>query len=66
MAAVLAAAVLLTVTTLVATDNRIGRWVSNADVSRDRARRWDRLHWARVALLVVMWVVLVVTVSATP
>jgi hypothetical protein len=54
------AAVLLTVTTLVPINNRIVKWATDADVSRDLARRWDRLHWVRVALLIVMWVLLVV------
>jgi hypothetical protein len=56
----MAAALLLTVTTLVPINNRIGRWATDADVSRDLARRWDRLHWVRVALLTVTWVLLVV------
>jgi hypothetical protein len=59
--ALLAAALLLTVTTLVPINNRIGRWQTNADVSRDLAGRWDRLHWLRVALLAVVWLLLVVS-----
>jgi hypothetical protein len=57
--ALMAAAVLLSVTTLVPINNRIGRWQTDADVSRDLAGRWDRLHWLRVALLAALWVLLV-------
>jgi Domain of unknown function (DUF1772) len=45
------AANLLTVTTLVPINNRISRWKTDADVSRDLAGRWDRWHWLRVGLL---------------
>ena len=58
-ATLMAAAVLLSVTTLVPINNRIARWQTDADVSRDLARRWDRLHWLRVALLAALWVLLV-------
>jgi hypothetical protein len=57
--ALMAAAVLLSVTTLVPINNRIGRWQTDADVSRDLAGRWDRLHGLRVALLAALWVLLV-------
>lgn len=60
-AVMLALVVLLTVTMLVPINNRIGAWTGAADVDRDLARRWDRLHWLRVALLVVMFVLLVVS-----
>ena len=58
--ALMAAAVLLTVTTLVPINNRIGRWQTDADVSRDLAGRWDRLHWLRVALLAALFLLLLV------
>ena len=58
-AALLALVVLLTVTVLVPINNRIAAWSQTADVDRDLARRWDRLHWVRVTLLVVMLVALV-------
>ncbi len=54
--------VLLTVTMLVPINNRVGAWSQTADVDRDLARRWDRLHWLRVALLVVLFVLLAVAV----
>jgi hypothetical protein len=53
--------VLLSVTTLVPINNRIARWQTDADVSRDLARRWDRLHWLRVALLAALWLLLAVS-----
>jgi Domain of unknown function (DUF1772) len=55
-AALMGAAVLLTVTVLVPINNRIGAWQSDDDVNRDLAGRWDRLHWVRVALLFAMFV----------
>lgn len=60
-AVLLAGVVLLTVAVLVPINNRIGAWTDAADVDRDLARRWDRLHWLRVALLVVMFALLVVS-----
>ena len=62
-AAVMAAAILLTVTTLVPINNRISRWTADADVSRALAGRWDRLHWLRVALLVATWVMLAMAMA---
>jgi Domain of unknown function (DUF1772) len=60
-AAMLAAAVLMTVTTLVPINNRIARWKTDADVSRDLAGRWDRLHWLRVALLAALFLLLAIS-----
>lgn len=48
--------VLLTVTVMVPVNNRIAA----GEVSPPLVVRWDRLHWVRVALLVVMLVLLVV------
>jgi anthrone oxygenase-like protein len=60
--ALMGAALLLTVTVLVPINNKIGAWQSEADVNRDLAGRWDRLHWVRVGLLVAMFTSLVVGV----
>jgi hypothetical protein len=57
-AALMALVVLLTVTLMVPINNRIGAWQSDDDVSRDLAGRWDRLHWLRVAMLAVLFVLL--------
>ncbi|MGO4442326.1 anthrone oxygenase family protein [Mycobacterium sp. 2YAF39] len=54
--AVMAAVVLMTVTLMVPINNRIGGWTDAVD--RDLARRWDRLHWLRVTLLLAMVVLL--------
>lgn len=62
-AAVLGLAVLLTVAVLVPINNRIAGWATDAEVSRELAGRWDRLHWLRVGLLVVMFAVLVPAVG---
>ncbi|MDT5313326.1 MAG: hypothetical protein QOE74_2346, partial [Mycobacterium sp.] len=59
-AALMGAAVLLTVTTLVPINNRIGKWTTDGDVSRDLARRWDRLHWLRVTILAALFLLLAV------
>lgn len=59
--ALMAVAVLLTVTTLVPINNRIGRWQTDADVSRELASRWDRLHWLRVALLAALFLLVVIS-----
>ncbi|MCW2552888.1 MAG: hypothetical protein JWR78_2669 [Mycobacterium sp.] len=59
-AALMGAAVLLTVTTLVPINNRIGKWTTGGDVSRDLARRWDRLHWLRVTILAALFLLLAV------
>ena len=52
---------LLTVTVLVPINNRIAAWTDAAD--RDLARRWDRLHWVRVVILVVLYVLLVLGIT---
>ncbi len=56
---VMALVMLLSVAVLVPINNRIGRWSTDADVNRELARRWDRLHWLRVVLLIAMFVLLV-------
>ena len=60
--ALMAAALVLTVTVLVPINNRIGAWRSDADVNRRLAGKWDRLHGVRVGLLVAMFVLLAVGV----
>jgi uncharacterized membrane protein len=62
-AAVLMTAVLaLTIAVLVPINNRVAAYPAGqpADRLRRLARRWDRLHWVRVALLLVLFVLLVV------
>jgi hypothetical protein len=56
----MAAVVLATVTMLVPINNRIAAWSDVAEVDRELARRWDRLHGLRVVLLVAMFVLLAV------
>jgi hypothetical protein len=66
-ATLMAAVVLLTVTVLVPINNRIGgwsaedAWSADEEPSRNLARQWDRLHWLRVAGLLV--IVVLVTVA---
>jgi hypothetical protein len=57
-AALMGAALLLSVTVLVPINNRIGAWTSEADVDRDLASRWDSFHWLRVAILAVVFALL--------
>lgn len=59
----LAAVVVLTVTVLVPINNRIAKWPATGELSRELAARWDRLHWLRVAVLVLLFAVLVVAVT---
>jgi amino acid transporter len=61
-AALMALVVLLTVTMLVPINNRIGKWSRTDDVDRVLARRWDRLHWLRASMLVVLFVLSVIGV----
>jgi hypothetical protein len=65
-ATLMVAAVLLSVTTLVPINNRIARWQTDADVSRDLARRWDRWHRLRVALLAALFLLLALWGRETP
>ncbi|KHO26897.1 hypothetical protein QQ44_04880 [Mycolicibacterium setense] len=58
---------LLSVTTLVPINNRVAAGFGgaengdeNPDQFHELARRWDRLHWLRVALLAAAFVLLVV------
>lgn len=52
--------VLMTVVVMVPINNRIAAWRTTGEVSRALAARWDRLHWLRVALLAVVFVLLVI------
>ena len=59
----MAVVVLLTVTAMVPINNQISSWADTADISRELAQRWDRLHWLRVVLLIVLYVLLTLGVS---
>ncbi|MCX8563439.1 DUF1772 domain-containing protein [Mycolicibacterium mucogenicum] len=56
----MAVVMVLTLTTLVPINNRVAAWAGvgpdEAPTSRELARRWDRLHWVRVALLLAIFV----------
>lgn len=58
--AVMGAVMVLTLTTLVPINNRVAAWAGagpdEAPTNRALAHRWDRLHWLRVALLLVAFV----------
>jgi len=57
---VMGAVMVLTLTTLVPINNRVAAWAGvgpdEAPTNRALAHRWDRLHWLRVALLLVAFV----------
>lgn len=59
-AGLMAAVVVLTVTMMVPINNRIGAWSATGELSRALAARWDRLHWLRVAILAVLFVLLTI------
>lgn len=61
-AGLMVAVVMLSVTVLVPINNKIAAWRSTDEVSRALAARWDRLHWLRVAMLAVIYVLLVIGV----
>jgi len=56
----MAAVMVLTLTTLVPINNRVSAWAGagpdEAPTDRELARRWDRLHWLRVTLLLAAFV----------
>ena len=60
--ALLVVSVLMSVTLLVPINSRVARWsVEGAPADwRDQARRWERLHYIRVAVIVAAFVLLVV------
>ncbi len=62
-AGLMAGVVLLTVTVLVPINKRIAAWPASGELSRALAARWDRLHWLRVAILVVLFVMLTIAVT---
>lgn len=59
----MAVVVLFTVTMLVPINNRIAKWPSTGELSRELAARWDRRHRVRVVLLLVVFVLLVLAVT---
>lgn len=61
-AGLMAVVVLLTVTMVVPINNRIAKWPSTGELSRELAARWDRRHRVRVVLLLTVFVLLVVAV----
>jgi hypothetical protein len=62
-AGVMAAVLLMTVTVLVPINNRIAAAAPEEGAPRELAARWDRLHWLRVGLLVVLFVLLAIAVA---
>ncbi|MGV0853201.1 anthrone oxygenase family protein [Mycolicibacterium phlei] len=59
-AALMVLVIAATVIVMVPINNRIGSWSQPADVDRGLSRRWDRLHWVRVGVLVVVYALLAV------
>jgi hypothetical protein len=65
--AVMGVVMVLTLTTLVPINNRVaasvGAGPGEAPPVRELTRRWDRLHWLRVALLAVAFALVTVAVT---
>lgn len=62
-AGLMAAVVLATVTLLVPLNNRIAKWPTTGEVSRELAARWDRRHQLRVVALLAVFVLLAIAVT---
>lgn len=64
-AALLAGSVVLSVTLLVPINNRSATWTATDHPAdwREQHRRWDRLHYARVAIIVAAFVLVVVAAT---
>lgn len=62
-AGLMAAVVLLTVALLVPINNRIAKWPTTGELSRELTARWDRRHRLRVVLLLAVFVLLALAVT---
>jgi hypothetical protein len=62
-AGLMTAVVLLTITMLVPIHSRIAKWPATGEISGELAGRWDRLHWLRVAVLGLLFVMLTIAVT---
>jgi hypothetical protein len=65
-AVLLAISVVISITVLVPINNRSKTWTADnhPDDWREQQQRWDRLHYARVAIIVAGFVLVVVSVTA--
>ena len=64
-AALLAVSVVMSVALLVPIANRSATWTANdhPDDYREQTQRWDRLHYARVAIIIAVFVLTVVAAT---
>lgn len=64
--ALLAVSAIMSVTLLVPIANRSATWTASdhPDDWREQHRRWDRLHYARVAVIIAGFVLVLVTATA--
>jgi hypothetical protein len=64
-AALLAVSVVMSIALLVPINNRSARWTADdhPDDWREQQQRWDRLHYARVAILVTAFVLTLVAAT---
>ncbi|WP_061003222.1 anthrone oxygenase family protein [Mycobacterium sp. SMC-16] len=64
----MAVVMVLTLTALVPINNRVAAWAGagsdEAPTNRELAHRWDRLHWVRVTLLIVVFVLVALAPAA--
>jgi uncharacterized membrane protein len=65
-AALLVVSVVMSITLLVPINNRSATWTADdhPDDWRDQHKRWDRLHWARVAVIIAAFVLTLVAATA--
>lgn len=62
-AGLMAAVVVATLTMLVPLNNRIARWPTSGELSRELGARWDRRHRLRVVALLAVFVLLTTAVT---
>ena len=66
-AALLAVSVVMSITLLVPINNRVATWTADRHPAdwREQQQRWDRLHYARVAVIVAGFVLTLVAGTVT-
>ena len=65
-AALLAVSVVMSIALLVPINNRSASWTADQHPAdwREQQQRWDRLHYARVAIIIVAFVLALVAATA--
>lgn len=65
-AVLLVVSVIMSVTLLVPINNRVSTWTAEEHPAdwREQQQRWDRLHYARVAVIVAAFVLILVAIAS--